>query len=56
MRVKEKTYLESMTQLNKYEDLLADKTYAIGVQEGEISNTTRIIRDEKNTSITRKDL
>ena len=36
-----------MTQLRKYEDLLADKTYAIGVQEGEIRNTTKIINDEK---------
>ena len=43
----QKTYLESMTQLRKYEDLLADKTYAIGVQEGEIRNTTKIINDEK---------
>ena len=43
----QKTYLDSMTQLRKYEDLLADKTYAIGVQEGEIRNTTKIINDEK---------
>lgn len=43
----QKTYLESMTQLRKYEDLLTDKTYAIGVQQGEIRNTTKIINDEK---------
>jgi DNA sulfur modification protein DndD len=43
----QKIYLESMTQLRKYEDLLTDKTFAIGIQHGEIGNTQKIIKEEK---------